>query len=174
MPASAKLLHRYASLIAAIVLPRRYCAARTAASLIRSVGRHRRIARLRYLHCALPTYACCRSRLPYCGTAVFYCLLRCHAIAVSAALLFDDLPSRLRCSRRLVLPIRRHGCTARFDRSAVTMMICPSEGYVIRRRVGTYCRSASRLRRAICAADVLHAIRRATDLSRRPRIAPLP
>jgi len=76
--------------------------------------------------------------------------------------------------RRFVLPIRRHGRAVRFDRSAVTMMICPSEGYVIRCRVGTYRRSASRLRRAICAADVLHAIRRATDLSLRPRIAPLP
>ena len=51
------------------------------------------------------------------------------------------------------------------------MMICPSEGYVIRRRVGTYCRSASRLRRAARAADVLRAIRRTTDLSRRLRIA---
>ena len=76
--------------------------------------------------------------------------------------------------RRFVLPIRRRGSVVRFDRSVVTMMICPSEGYVIRRRVGTYCRSASRLRRAICAANVLHAIRRATDLSLRPRIAPLP
>jgi len=76
--------------------------------------------------------------------------------------------------RALVLPIRRHGNVVRFDRSAVTMMICPSEGYVTRRRVGTYHRSASRLRRAVCAADVLRAIRRATDLSRRLRIAPLP
>ena len=72
-----------------------------------------------------------------------------------------------------MLPIRRHGRAARFDRSAVTMMICPSEGHVIRRRVGTYRRSASRLRRAVCAADVLRAIRRATDLLRRPRITPL-
>ena len=76
--------------------------------------------------------------------------------------------------RRFVLSIRRRGRTARFDRSTVTMMICTSEGYVIRRRVGTYRRSASRLRRAVCAADVLRAIRRATDLSRRPRIAQLP
>ena len=75
--------------------------------------------------------------------------------------------------RRFVLPIRRRGSVVRFDRSVVTMMICPSEGYVIRRRVGTYRRSASRLRRAVCAADVLRAIRRATDLSLRPRIAPL-
>ena len=75
--------------------------------------------------------------------------------------------------RRLVLPIRRHGHTARFDRRAVTMMICTSEGYAIRRRVGTYRRSASRLRRVACAADVLRAIRRATDLSLRLHIAPL-
>ncbi len=76
--------------------------------------------------------------------------------------------------RRFVLPIRRRGRTDRFDRSAVTMMICTSEGYVIRRRVGTYRRSASRLRRAVCAADVLRAIRRATDLSRQRRDARLP
>jgi len=75
--------------------------------------------------------------------------------------------------RRFVLPIRRRGSVVRFDRSAVTMMIYPSEGYVIRRRVGTYRRSASRLRRAVCAADVLRSIRRATDLSLRLHIAPL-
>lgn len=113
----APLLHLYAPRVA-IVVSRRLC----------------------YLHCALPTYTSCRSRLSYCG----------------------------------ILCCRRRNRAARFDRRAVTMMICPSESHVIRRRVGTYRRSASRLRHAICAADVLHAIRRATDLSLRPRIAPLP
>ena len=37
-----------------------------------------------------------------------------------------------------MLSIPCHGNVACFDRRAVTMMICLSEGYVIRRRVGTY------------------------------------
>jgi len=95
-------------------------------------------------------------------------------LSIAVAILRHFMLSPPQSRRALVLPIRRHGCATRFDRSAVMMMICPSEGYVIRCRVGTYCRSASRLRRAVYAADVLRAIRRATDLSRRPRIAPLP
>ena len=135
MPASAKLLHRYASPLAAIVSPRRYCAVHTAVSLIRSADRHHRIA----------TFALLALRLTY---------IRILSIAVAILRHFMLSPPQSR--RALVLPIRRHGCAARFDRSAVTMIICPSEGYVIRRRVGTYCRSASRLRRAICAVDVLY------------------
>ena len=153
MPASAKLLHRYASPLVAIVSPRRYCAVHTAVSLIRSADRHHRIA----------TFALLALRFPY---------IRILSIAVAILRHFMLSPPQSR--RALVLPIRRRGSVVRFDRSAVTMMICPSEGYVIRRRVGTYRRSASRLRRAVCAADVLRAIRCATNLSLRPRIAPLP
>ena len=123
---------------------------------IRSVDRHHHIAafvllalRFTYIRILSITVAILRHG------GVLHCLLRRHAIAAPAALLFDDLPSRPRCSRRFVLSIRRHGRAVRFDRRAVTMMICPSEGHVIRRRVGTYCRSASRPGLAVCAADVL-------------------
>lgn len=160
MPASAKLLHWYASLIAAIVSPRRYCAVRTAASLIRSAGRYHRIAAFALLALRFTYIRILSIAVTYCVTAVFY-------IACCAVML---LRYPLHCSST----IRRHGSAARFDHRAVTMMICASEGYVIRRRVATYRRSASRLRRAVCAADVLRAIRRATDLSRRSRIAPPP
>lgn len=50
--------------------------------------------RLRYLHCALPTYASCRSRLPYCG--ILCCRRRNHAAPPCAA----DPPSRPYCSLR--------------------------------------------------------------------------
>ena len=95
-------------------------------------------------------------------------------LSIAVAILRHFMLSPPQSRRAPVLSIRRHGCAVRFDHRVVTMIICPSEDYVTRRRVGKYRRSASRLRRAVCAADVLRAIRRATDLSRRPRIAPLP
>jgi len=108
-------LHRYASPIAAIVSPRRCCAARTAASLIRSADRHHRIAAfallaLRFTRIRILSIAVAILR----HGGVLHCLLRRHAIAVPAALLFGDLPSRSRCSRRFVLPIRpRSYCSLR-------------------------------------------------------------
>ena len=102
MPASAKLLHRYASPIAAIVSPRRYCAARTAASPIRSADRHHRIAAFALLALRL-TYIRILSSIAvaYCVTAVFY--TACCAVMLlryPLALLFNDPPSRQRCSLR--------------------------------------------------------------------------
>ena len=150
--AGAMLLHRYASLIAAIVSLRRCCAARTAASYASRVA----IVvsrRLRYLYCALPTYSCCRSRLPYCGILCYR--RRNHAASLCAA----DPPSRPRCSLR---------SSRRYDDYFSERRLChtaPSR-YVLPLRFST---TACRLR---CRC-VIHAIRRATDLLRRPRIAPL-
>ena len=147
------LLHRYVPSVAAIVSPRRYCAARTAASPIRSADRHHRIAAFALLALRL-TYIRILSSIAvaYCVTAVFY--TACCAVML------------LRYPLHYSLTIRRHGSAARFNRSAVTMMICTSEGYVIRSRVGTYRRSASRLRRAVCAAYAVHSLARRLPTSK--------
>lgn len=47
-----------------------------------------------YLHCALPTYTSCRSRLSYCG------ILCCRRRNYVAPLCAVDSPSRQRCSLR--------------------------------------------------------------------------
>ena len=97
MPASAMLLHQYTSPIAAIV---RYCAVHTAVSLIRSAGRHHRIA----------VCATCTAPYPHthpvdrgCHIAAFY--------AVVAVI----------TPRRLVLPIRRRG---RYDDDLPERKLC--------------------------------------------------
>lgn len=135
MPASAKLLHRYVPLVAArlgVIAP--------PAPLLRL-----------YAPRVAPSYrgVCATCTAPYLHTHPVVDR-GCH-IAAFYAVVAVITP------RRFALPIRRRGSIVRFDRRAVTMMICPSESYVIRRRVGTYCRSASRLWRAARAADVLRA-----------------
>ena len=144
----------------------------------RSAGRRYRITALGVVALPAPplAYTLCGSPVSYRDVCAACTALYLHAHPVDRGChiaAFYAVAAAI-TPLRLVLPIYRHDHAVRFDRRAVTMMICASEGCVIRRRVGTYRRSASRLRRAARAADVLRAIRRATDLSRRPRIAPLP
>ena len=131
-----------------------------ATAALRPVGRRYRIASalLRRPHRCF-TYTLRGSLSSYRGVCTTCTALYLHTHPVDRGChtaAFNAVAAAI-TPRRFVLPIRRHGRAASFDHSAVTMMICPSEGYVIRRRVGTYCRSASRLWRAARAADVLRA-----------------